>query len=112
MREWADERPYPGSPENTGFEPKKCTQLSRNTRILFNDQLTDWRGDLSVSEVHIVVLAAGQGTRMKSSLPKVLHFLGGRPLIGHVLRTAAAVNPATVTVIVGYGADTVRKRLS
>ena len=33
----------------------------------------------------VIVLAAGQGTRMKSSLPKVLHRIGGRPLVGHVL---------------------------
>jgi bifunctional UDP-N-acetylglucosamine pyrophosphorylase/glucosamine-1-phosphate N-acetyltransferase len=60
-------------------------------------------------EVHVVVLAAGQGTRMKSRLPKVLHPLAGRPLIEHVLKTADAVEPSTVTVIVGHSGDVVRK---
>ena len=63
------------------------------------------------SDVHVVILAAGQGTRMKSKLPKVLHPLAGRPLIEHVLRTANAVSPATVTLIVGHAADLVRERL-
>src|SRR5687767_3211328 len=61
---------------------------------------------------HVVILAAGQGTRMKSKLPKVVHSLAGRPLIEHVLRTADAIAPATVTVIVGHAADVVRGRLS
>ena len=64
------------------------------------------------AETHVVVLAAGQGTRMKSRLPKVLHEIAGRPLIEHVLATARSVSPATLTVIVGHGADDVRRRLS
>ena len=63
-------------------------------------------------DTHVVILAAGQGTRMKSSLPKVLHELGGRPLIEHVLRAADAITPATTTVIVGHGADAVKRRLA
>ena len=42
--------------------------------------------------VDVIVMAAGKGTRMKSRVPKVLHRLGGRPLIGHVLTTAAALD--------------------
>ena len=53
--------------------------------------------------IHVVVLAAGQGTRMKSGLPKVLHPLAGMPLIEHVLKTAEAISPSTVTLIVGHG---------
>jgi bifunctional UDP-N-acetylglucosamine pyrophosphorylase / glucosamine-1-phosphate N-acetyltransferase len=49
---------------------------------------------------------------MKSSLPKVLHKLAGRPLIEHVLRTADALAPATTIVIVGHGADAVKARLA
>jgi bifunctional UDP-N-acetylglucosamine pyrophosphorylase/glucosamine-1-phosphate N-acetyltransferase len=64
-----------------------------------------------MADTHVVILAAGQGTRMKSGLPKVLHRIGGRSLIEHVLRTAAALNPATVTAIVGHGADVVREQL-
>ncbi len=41
----------------------------------------------------VVILAAGQGTRMKSSLPKVLHQLGGRSLLAHVLSTAIELEP-------------------
>jgi bifunctional UDP-N-acetylglucosamine pyrophosphorylase/glucosamine-1-phosphate N-acetyltransferase len=62
-------------------------------------------------ETHVVILAAGQGTRMKSRLPKVLHPVAGRSMIAHVLRTASSVNPATTTLIVGHQADTVRDRL-
>ena len=62
-------------------------------------------------ETHVVVLAAGQGTRMKSSLPKVLHPIAGRPMIERVLETANAVNPSTITLIVGYKAELVRDRL-
>ena len=54
------------------------------------------------SVTHVVILAAGQGTRMKSQLPKVLHPVAGRPMLEHVLDAAAAVAPATVTVVVGH----------
>ena len=62
-------------------------------------------------EIHVVILAAGQGTRMKSRLPKVLHPIAGRPMIEHVLRIAESVSPATITLIVGHRADIVRERL-
>jgi bifunctional UDP-N-acetylglucosamine pyrophosphorylase/glucosamine-1-phosphate N-acetyltransferase len=62
-------------------------------------------------EIHVVVLAAGQGTRMKSSLPKVLHPIAGRAMIERVLDTASAVVPSTTTLIVGHKADVVRERL-
>jgi len=67
---------------------------------------------MTAPDVHVAILAAGQGTRMKSSLPKVLHAISGRPLIEHVLRTAEAISPATVTVVVGHKAEAVRTRLS
>jgi bifunctional UDP-N-acetylglucosamine pyrophosphorylase / glucosamine-1-phosphate N-acetyltransferase len=63
------------------------------------------------TQTHVVILAAGQGTRMKSNLPKVLHPISGRPMIERVLDTANTVAPATVTVIVGHKADVVRDRL-
>jgi len=62
-------------------------------------------------ETHIVILAAGQGTRMKSNLPKVLHPIAGRPMIERVLDTAQAVDPDTITVIIGHKADLVRTKL-
>ena len=53
-----------------------------------------------MTPLHIVILAAGKGTRMKSELPKVLHHVGGEPMISHVIRTGAAFDPATTTVVV------------
>ncbi len=61
-----------------------------------------------MQELGVVVLAAGQGTRMKSNLPKVLHPLGGRPLFLHVLRTAQRLNPNAVAIVIGHGAEAVR----
>ena len=57
----------------------------------------------------IVILAAGQGKRMKSDLPKVLQPLAGRPLLGHVISTAQSLNPASVHVVFGHGGDRVRE---
>ena len=65
-----------------------------------------------MTDIYVVVLAAGQGTRMKSQVPKVLQPLAGRPMISHVLRTADAVSPATITLVVGHGAEIVRRRLA
>ena len=56
----------------------------------------------------VLVMAAGLGTRMKSTLAKVLHKLGGRPLIAHVCQTAALLNPRKTYVVVGYQADKVK----
>lgn len=61
--------------------------------------------------IGVVVLAAGQGTRMRSELPKVLHPLAGRPLIGWVLDALAAAGAHRTVVVVGNGADLVRERL-
>ena len=63
-------------------------------------------------DVHIVVLAAGKGTRMKSARPKVLHHVAGRPMIEHVIATAARLEPRTLTVVVGHQADAVREALA
>jgi bifunctional UDP-N-acetylglucosamine pyrophosphorylase/glucosamine-1-phosphate N-acetyltransferase len=61
-----------------------------------------------MSALHVVILAAGKGTRMKSSVPKVVHRLAGLPLLEHVARTASALDAATTTIVVGHGADEVR----
>jgi bifunctional UDP-N-acetylglucosamine pyrophosphorylase / glucosamine-1-phosphate N-acetyltransferase len=58
--------------------------------------------------LEIVVLAAGQGKRMASRQPKVLHPLAGRPLLHHVLDTVAALKPDRIHVVIGHGADQVR----
>jgi bifunctional UDP-N-acetylglucosamine pyrophosphorylase/glucosamine-1-phosphate N-acetyltransferase len=55
----------------------------------------------------VIILAAGQGTRMRSRLPKVLQPLAGRPLLGHVLDTAAALAADDVCVVYGHGGDAV-----
>jgi bifunctional UDP-N-acetylglucosamine pyrophosphorylase / glucosamine-1-phosphate N-acetyltransferase len=67
---------------------------------------------MSSGSVHVVVLAAGQGTRMKSSLPKVLHRVPGGSMLDCVLRTAEAISPETLTVVVGQGAEAVRSHLA
>jgi len=64
-----------------------------------------------VTPLHLVVLAAGKGTRMKSRLPKVLHSAAGLPLIEHVLRTAGRMSPASIVIVVGHRADDVRAAL-
>jgi len=58
--------------------------------------------------LEVVVLAAGQGTRMRSKLPKVLHDLAGRPLLAHVLDAARALKPKSINVVVGHAASQVR----
>jgi bifunctional UDP-N-acetylglucosamine pyrophosphorylase/glucosamine-1-phosphate N-acetyltransferase len=57
----------------------------------------------------IVILAAGQGKRMASDLPKVLQPLAGRPLLAHVIDTARSLNPAAIHVIYGHGGERVRE---
>ncbi|WP_447039281.1 bifunctional UDP-N-acetylglucosamine diphosphorylase/glucosamine-1-phosphate N-acetyltransferase GlmU [Streptomyces sp. DSM 118878] len=60
----------------------------------------------------VVVLAAGEGTRMKSDLPKVLHEICGRSLIGHVLEAAYALSPEQLVTVVGFQSEQVRAHLS
>ncbi|MGO1627094.1 MAG: NTP transferase domain-containing protein, partial [Halomonadaceae bacterium] len=63
-------------------------------------------------ELDIVVLAAGKGTRMRSNLPKVLHPLAGKPMVCHVLDTAAGLSPQCTHVVIGHGGDTLREALA
>src|SRR5262245_21953292 len=62
-----------------------------------------------MNEIGVIILAAGQGKRMKSSLPKVMHPLCGKPLFLHVLTTAKRLNPAKIAIVIGHGAETVRQ---
>lgn len=55
----------------------------------------------------VFILAAGQGTRMKSDIPKVLHTMCGRPLVGHVVESARGLDPARLAVVVGHGREQV-----
>jgi len=61
---------------------------------------------------HVVILAAGKGTRMKSAQAKVLHRVAGQPMIEHVLATAAALEPRSTTVVVGHQADLLKAALA
>src|ERR1043165_8375476 len=58
--------------------------------------------------LEVIVLAAGQGKRMRSDLPKVLHPIGGRPLLAHVLDAGRALEPKKILVVHGHGAEKVR----
>ncbi|CAN5562481.1 bifunctional UDP-N-acetylglucosamine diphosphorylase/glucosamine-1-phosphate N-acetyltransferase GlmU [soil metagenome] len=62
-----------------------------------------------MSKNHVVILAAGKGTRMKSGLPKVLHRAAGLPLLEHVLRAAATLEPASTVLVLGHQADLVKR---
>ena len=59
--------------------------------------------------LHVVILAAGEGKRMRSSVPKVLQPIAGRPMLGHVVDTARALDPAGIHVVYGHGGDAVRE---
>ncbi|MFP4160845.1 MAG: bifunctional UDP-N-acetylglucosamine diphosphorylase/glucosamine-1-phosphate N-acetyltransferase GlmU [Ectothiorhodospira sp.] len=74
------------------MEPMQDTQVNRPTTV--------------------IILAAGQGTRMRSRHPKVLHPLGGRPLLAHVIDTARALAPDRILVVHGHGGGAVRSALA
>jgi bifunctional UDP-N-acetylglucosamine pyrophosphorylase/glucosamine-1-phosphate N-acetyltransferase len=62
--------------------------------------------------LHVIVLAAGMGKRMRSALPKVLHPLAGKPLVAHVIDAARTLSPTLMTVVVGHGAAPVQEALA
>ncbi|MDF1620113.1 bifunctional UDP-N-acetylglucosamine diphosphorylase/glucosamine-1-phosphate N-acetyltransferase GlmU [Pseudothioclava nitratireducens] len=62
--------------------------------------------------IALIVLAAGQGTRMNSDLPKVLHEVGAAPLVGHALAAGRALDPERVIVVAGHGAEQVTKAVA
>ena len=62
-----------------------------------------------MTPLHVVILAAGQGSRMKSSLPKVLHRLAGKPMLHHVIDTARQLGASGIHGVIGHGADQVRQ---
>jgi bifunctional UDP-N-acetylglucosamine pyrophosphorylase/glucosamine-1-phosphate N-acetyltransferase len=60
-------------------------------------------------KLNIVILAAGKGTRMHSNTPKVLHQIGGKSILAHVIECAKSLNPQKIIVVYGYGGETVRE---
>ncbi|MDR9436861.1 MAG: NTP transferase domain-containing protein, partial [Thiohalophilus sp.] len=67
---------------------------------------------MAKSELNILILAAGQGTRMRSKLPKVLHPLAGRPMLQHVIDTARELRPHRLGVIYGHGGEQVPQQMA
>ena len=70
------------------------------------------RKDSKASALTIVILAAGRGTRMRSTLPKVMQRLAGVPLLGHVLELAAQLEPAAIHVVYGHGGELLRQHFA
>jgi len=64
------------------------------------------------STVQVAILAAGEGKRMHSALPKVLHALAGKPLLAHVISAARTLEPRAICVVYGKGGDQVRQALA
>jgi bifunctional UDP-N-acetylglucosamine pyrophosphorylase/glucosamine-1-phosphate N-acetyltransferase len=60
----------------------------------------------------VIVLAAGEGTRMKSSTPKVMHEIAGLPMLGHVLATASALGAAHVIPVIRHQRDHLAEYIS
>lgn len=67
--------------------------------------------EVIILEFAVIILAAGEGTRMKSQRPKVLHPVAGLPMVSHILRAAVALDPAQFIVVVGHEAEGVRSAL-
>lgn len=65
-----------------------------------------------MTDLTVIVLAAGEGTRMKSSQPKVLHKVGGRAIVGHVLQAAKDAGAGTLAMVTGPGHDSVRQAMA
>ena len=64
--------------------------------------------EIKLMDLAAVILAAGKGTRMNSSIPKVLHQIGGMPMLGHVLELTKSLNIQNPSVVVGHGSGTVK----
>ena len=60
----------------------------------------------------VVILAAGKGTRMRSSLPKVLHPVADKPMVSHVIDSARQVNAENIYLVYGFGGDVLKEQLS
>ena len=67
---------------------------------------------MSDKQLQVIILAAGKGTRMYSSKPKVLHELAGKPLVQHVVNSAKALNAESISVVYGHGGELVKDTLN
>ena len=67
---------------------------------------------MAAGELALIILAAGEGTRMRSRLPKVLHPVCGRPILLHALRLGREVGAKRIVVVVGSGEETLREALA
>src|SRR5690606_9573072 len=67
------------------------------------------QGHRMTAPLHVVILAAGEGKRMKSTLPKVLQEIAGRPMLAHVIAAARALQPAGIHVVHGHGGERARE---
>ncbi len=63
-----------------------------------------------MNDLNIIILAAGKGTRMQSDLPKVLHAVGGKPILHHVIDAARQLNPQKIIVVYGFGGEQVQQQ--
>ena len=81
-------------------------------RVADRDVAPGCFGTIRAMPLSVVILAAGQGKRMASDLPKVLQPLAGRPLLAHVVATARALDPDAIHVVHGHGADQVRAAIT
>ena len=62
-----------------------------------------------MTKLNIIILAAGKGTRMHSNKPKVLHEIGSKPILGHVINCAKVLNPQKIIIVYGFGGEIVRE---
>jgi bifunctional UDP-N-acetylglucosamine pyrophosphorylase / glucosamine-1-phosphate N-acetyltransferase len=83
--------------------PKQRSRASRRGQAASKDAVA--------APLSVVILAAGEGKRMRSAVPKVLQPLAGRPLLQHVIDTARALEPAAIHVVYGHGGEAVREAL-
>src|SRR5580693_10124655 len=92
---------------------KKSTNPSTRSKTAFpSTHPQEPAFSLKPPRVAVAIMAAGKGTRLKSQLPKVLHEVGGKPLLAHVIAAATQVVPAEhVYAIIGHEAERVRKAL-
>ena len=74
--------------------------------------IPDATGNRNLAATTILILAAGEGTRMRSALPKVLHALAGKPMVQHVIETARALDATAVHTVIGHGAERVQSQLA